>query len=213
METLDPFYENLIKLYNVDKKMCPDKNETGWASLYYGIFSRIIKENNFKKCAEIGIGYGFHAKEILDNTNVEKLYLVDPMQHYENDGFPTDVLSYGGFEVLVKNIKCHLSVHKDRYEWFRQPSITVTNDQIPDGSLDAIFIDGDHSYEAVTQDLKFWWKKLRVGGWLLGDDYGGSFIGTTAAVDEFANNNQFNMEILHKNNSSSYPIYKFIKYH
>ena len=82
-----------------------DGGPGGWAHYYYGVFSKIIKENNFKTCVEIGIGYGFHAKEILENTYVEKLYLVDPMCYYPNDGFVDDVLKFGGFDKLVNNIK------------------------------------------------------------------------------------------------------------
>jgi hypothetical protein len=95
----DNFYEELINIWKTGGK---DGGEGGWAQFYYGIFSKVIKENNFKNCAEVGIGYGFHAKEILDKTDVKKLYLIDPMQYYPNDQFATDVLNYGGFEKLVK---------------------------------------------------------------------------------------------------------------
>lgn len=199
---LDPFYKDLI--YNF-------RRGGGWAQYYYGVFSSIIRENNFKTCVEVGIGYGFHATEILENTNVEKLYLVDPMQYYPNDLFAEDVIKYGGFDNLVKNIKLHLTPYEQRYTWYRCPSLSITNEQIEDGSVDAIFIDGDHSYDAVSKDLVFWWKKLKVGGWLLGDDYNSSFIGTTQAVNEFAANNNLKLEFLSKNNTG-YPIYKFVKH-
>ena len=152
---MDPFYTDLIKVWESGG---PGGTPGGWAAYYYGVFENAIKENNFKVVAEVGIGYGFHAKSILDNTNVEKLFLIDPMQFYPDDVFATDVLKYGGFEILVKNIKMNLRNYESRYSWFRQPSITITNDQIADSSLDAIFIDGDHSYEAVSHDLPFWFK-------------------------------------------------------
>ena len=173
----DQFYLDLIDTW---------KNGGGWAGYYYGVFSNVIKENNFKRCAEVGIGYGFHAKEILDNTNIEHLYLIDPMQYYPNDAFAEDVIQYGGFETLVKNINLHLSSYQSRYTWFRQPSVSIGADQIPDESLDAVFIDADHSYTAVMADLEFWWKKVRPGGWILGDDYDSCFPSTTAAVNDFA---------------------------
>lgn len=208
-EQLDDFYKDLI---NIWKCGGPNSSEGGWAQYYYGVFSNIIKENNFKNCAEVGIGYGFHAKEILDNTSVEKLYLIDPMVYYPNDGFAEDVLKYGGFELLVKNIKNHLSEYNERYEWFRCPSLSITNEQIPDESLDAVFIDGDHSYNAVSKDLAFWWKKVKKGGWILGDDYASCWPETTKAVDDFASQNNFKLEFLSKPNApNGYPIYKFIK--
>ena len=72
----------------------------GWILLWH--FSEVIR-NNFKTCVEVGIGYGFHAKEILENTLVDKLYL-DPLCYYPY-GFAKDVIKYSGFEKLVKNIK------------------------------------------------------------------------------------------------------------
>ena len=206
MATLSEYYKKLI---NIWKNGGNNGGSGGWAGLYYGIFDKVIKDNNFKVVAEVGIGYGFHAKQILDNTNVDKLYLIDPMQFYPNDGFATDVLSNGGFETLVQNIKTHLKDHETRYEWFRQPSITIDNNQIPDESLDAIFIDADHSYDAVSKDLPFWWKKLKKGGWLLGDDYI-VHHGTKEAVNEFASLNKLKLDFLYQPNNS-YPIYKFVK--
>lgn len=207
---LDKFYKDLIEIWKHGGK---NSGPGGWAGYYYGIFSQVISNNNFKTCVEVGIGYGFHAKEILENTKLEKLHLVDPMCYYPNDAFADDVLRYGGFETLVKNIKSHLSEHDDRYTWHRCPSLSITNDQIADGSIDAIFIDGDHSYEAVSKDLPFWWKKLRKGGWLLGDDYASCHPGTKQAVDEFTVKNNLKIEFLSLPGSTQpgYPIYKFIK--
>lgn len=210
MSEYDEYYLNTINL-------CKDGGKNGkpggWAGLYYGVFSYIINANNFKKCVEVGIGYGFHAKEILDNTAVEQLYLVDPMRYYENDIFADTIIQYGGFEKHIKNIITHLKPHENRYTWFRCPSLDITNEQIPDNSIDAIFLDGDHSYDAVSKDLPFWWNKLKIGGWLLGDDYASCHPGTTKAVDEFAYKNNLKLEFLTKSDSSSsgYPIYVFIK--
>jgi len=38
------------------------------------------------------------------------------------------------------------------------------------GTVDFIFVDGDHSFEGVTRDLDTWWPVLRVGGQLGGHD-------------------------------------------
>lgn len=36
--------------------------------------------------------------------------------------------------------------------------------EIEDGSLDFVFIDGNHSFEAVREDLMHWSRKVRPGG-------------------------------------------------
>ena len=42
---------------------------------------------------------------------------------------------------------------------------------VPDGSLDFVFIDGDHSDDAVTTDVYTWWPKLKPTGFMGGHDY------------------------------------------
>ncbi len=40
-----------------------------------------------------------------------------------------------------------------------------------DGTLDAVFIDADHSEEAVSLDISAWWPKVKPGGILAGHDF------------------------------------------
>ena len=102
--------------------------------------------------------------------------------------------------------------YKSQYTWHRQGSVTITNDQIVDESLDAVFLDADHSYEAVSKDLPFWLNKLKVAGWLLVDDYNSCHPGTTKAVNEFAEKNNLKLEFLYKKDGKkNYPIYKLVK--
>lgn len=42
---------------------------------------------------------------------------------------------------------------------------------VPDGSLDFVFIDGNHVFDAVMQDLTLWAPKVRPGGVVAGHDY------------------------------------------
>ena len=70
---------------------------------------------------------------------------------------------------------------------------------IEDNSLDFVYVDGDHSYECVYQDLRLYYKKLRKGGILAGDDYfWGIFEGMPVrrAVSEFANNKGIRAKII-----------------
>jgi predicted O-methyltransferase YrrM len=53
-----------------------------------------------------------------------------------------------------------------------------------DGSLDAVYIDADHSYPSAREDILTWKPKVRPGGILSGHDYGRCHIGVKLAVDE-----------------------------
>lgn len=200
------FYRNTV---------AANESETaGWSTFYYGVLSKVINDNNFKRVAEIGIGYGTHAKNILQTTSVDQLYLIDPMTFYPNDGFATDIMNQepsipgNQFNELAELIRNELSPWQTRYTWYRQPSLTITNTQIPDDSLDCVFVDGDHSYNAVRADLTFWWKKVRVGGQLLGDDYWMSEV--AQAVNEFAAEHNLVCDFLYRP-GTTYKIFRFTK--
>jgi hypothetical protein len=203
---LKDYYRNTVELN--------DSGKGGWSSIYYGVFEKVINDNNYKRVAEVGIGYGTHAKSILKKTNLDMLILVDPTKEYSNDGFSEDIMRQipeipgNNFNELYELIKNELSPWKDKYTWLRKESLTVTNDEVADSSLDCIFIDGDHSYNSVINDLNFWWKKVRTGGQILGDDYWMSDV--SKAVNNFAISNGLSYDFLYKE-GSDYKIYRFFK--
>src|SRR5512139_6522 len=55
-------------------------------------------------------------------------------------------------------------------------------EQFPDKMFDFVFIDADHSLEAVERDIAAWRPKIKDGGLLCGHDYGTDW-GVAVAVD------------------------------
>ena len=53
-------------------------------------------------------------------------------------------------------------------------------------SADAIYIDAGHDYEDALSDLRAYWKLVRPGGVIFGDDYILGWIGVVRAVHDFA---------------------------
>lgn len=51
-----------------------------------------------------------------------------------------------------------------------------------DGSVWAVFVDADHSYEGVRRDIAAWWPKVAPGGYVAGDDWRPDFPGVERAV-------------------------------
>lgn len=52
-------------------------------------------------------------------------------------------------------------------------------------SFDLIYLDGDHTYEGVKEDLAAWVPKVKVGGYMSGHDYWGpEAFGVAKAVNE-----------------------------
>jgi len=71
--------------------------------------------------------------------------------------------------------------------------------QFADGALDFVFIDAQHHYAAVKEDLELWYPKVRQGGLLCGHDwlldYGPPHYGVKKAVLEFVERNGCNLFI------------------
>ena len=77
-----------------------------------------------------------------------------------------------------------------RLDQFGQRSIRIKKTSVeaaavlPDGSFDFVFIDADHTYEAVVSDIRAWYSKVRKGGLFSGHDF--RWPGVKQAVLEFA---------------------------
>ena len=133
--------------------------------------------------AEIGVHNGRHASQILSLLNVKKLYLVDPWASYTDHGikgFPDDEQ-----EAIYQEVEGKFS-GMPNVEIIRKMSAEAVA-EIRDLSLDFVYIDGNHEYEYVLEDLRVWYPKVKPDGVLGGDDFGHpSSVGLIRAVTEFA---------------------------
>ena len=79
-------------------------------------------------------------------------------------------------------------------------------DFFEDESFDCIFIDGNHEYEYVKNDIKNYYPKVKKGKWLTGHDYNDAgFPGVDKAVKEFAKANNY---IIHEMPGNVWGIIK-----
>lgn len=143
-------------------------------------------------CAEIGSWKGDFSQRILSVTKPEKLFLIDPYKYvseYSNAW-------YGGFaggqekmdeiySMVISRFKDE--INRNRLEIIRCDSREALNN-FKDESLDWVYVDGNHTYEFVMEDLRNCWSKVKTGGYITGDDYhvpGWWEDGVTRAVDNF----------------------------
>lgn len=76
-------------------------------------------------------------------------------------------------------------------------------------SLDFVFIDGDHSYNAVTQDIEHWLPKIKQNGIIAGHDYTNEYLESVVkAVDDYFT--KLNTKV-YKNKSCWYVFVSDIK--
>ena len=74
---------------------------------------------------------------------------------------------------------------------------------IPEESLDFVFIDAEHSYESVKEDVNGWAKKVRHGGIVSGHDYYKTRHGNTGVIDavnEYVKEKGYQLELTEWNN-------------
>lgn len=146
----------------------------------YGGRSRLIRlyaDLGYTLGAEIGVARADHAVEMLEVVPFLTLYCVDPYRVYTARQEKRN-------RVHRKWAKHVLS----KYPGAKRLQMTSMQAlrEIPDQSLDFVYIDGRHHFNYVATDLIFWSAKVRVGGIVAGHDYHKSYrTGVTAAVDAY----------------------------
>jgi hypothetical protein len=125
---------------------------------------------------EIGVGVGGFSSYLLHRTGLAKLYSVDPWTETE-PGLPEGMSSLECFEACVHE----LWKYYPRSVLLRMTSADAAP-LFPSESLDFVYIDGNHEFCAVVNDLHAWWPKVRCGGILSGHDYRED---VALAVDQF----------------------------
>jgi predicted O-methyltransferase YrrM len=84
-------------------------------------------------------------------------------------------------------------------EVIRAPS-SAFFERLGDEKLDFVYIDGDHSFEFVLQDLELARASLKPGGIIVGDDYrwrdADGSMPVEAAVQSFASQHGLKVELI-----------------
>ena len=122
---------------------------------------------------------------MLQNLDIKKLYLIDPYEGYWDGGKDNKFRGPAYMRKTKITMKHDLENYKDKIKNIYAKSSDAIKD-IPD-NIDFIYIDGDHSYEAVSSDINLYYNKVRKGGIFGGDDYKEEYPGSMKAVDEFEN--------------------------
>jgi len=139
-------------------------------------------------CIEIGVSYGNNAFNLLSVLNINKLFLVDP--YIITDAFPqgaqTDWTLNDEPDVVYEKCKKRLKPFVEKTVFIRKPSAEANKHIIAHNlKIHYIYVDGNHSYESVKEDLALYYPLLADGGVMGGDDFSGSFFGVCRAVLEF----------------------------
>ncbi|MCP4493207.1 MAG: class I SAM-dependent methyltransferase [Gammaproteobacteria bacterium] len=124
--------------------------------------AELFGELNFDVGAEVGVRRGNFSRKLCDANRNLKLSCVDPWMAYSN------------------------KYNKKRQDRIYQEAVTKLQDypveiiretsmdglqHFRDGTLDFVFIDGNHTYDYVAPDIILWSRKVRSGGIVAVHDY------------------------------------------
>ena len=123
--------------------------------------AKLFAELGFQHGAEVGVAEGRYSKVLCEHIPGLKLRCVDLWGPYEKKGAADQDKAWE---------LAHQALQPYTVEFMRGPSVQMA-EAVPDGSLDFVYIDADHRFDFVMQDLIVWSRKVRKGGIVAGHDY------------------------------------------
>ena len=132
------------------------------------------------KGVEVGTFKGTFAREILLNWTGH-LYMVDVWRGLDDSEYQdgsNHSIHTDAYELTMYNIRGF----EDRATMIRTKSLQGA-DLFQDESLDFVYIDANHAYDYVVEDMEKWYPKVKKGGYFIGHDY----------LDIDWNNNEFQL--------------------
>ena len=194
METID----YIVKKYDLkkDRYMYPPINREDLAWLF--------AELGFKTGAEIGTERGIFA-ETLCQAGLN-LFCIDAWKVYK--GY-RDHTRQDKLERYYEETKLRLAPYK--CEIIRDWS-TNAADRFKDESLDFVYVDANHDFRHVIEDVDTWSKKVRKGGIVSGHDYNRHRSSIECQVKDAIDawGHAYNLKI-NVTNESDFPSWWYIK--
>jgi predicted O-methyltransferase YrrM len=137
-------------------------------------FAKLIDQHAYKTGVEIGVDQGRFSAYLLANSKLEKLWSVDPWKKFPERKAESEIAlkPFGNRSSIIENFS------------------TEAARLFQSDSIDFVYIDGDHRYKAMCNDLEIWWKIVSHGGCLAGHDYVvRRLVQVIPAVDQFVQKN------------------------
>lgn len=134
-------------------------------------------------CAEIGVATGSFSYHTLLQQSPKKLFLVDTWDYWPSTRESTEFMEQKQKtqdERYQQVLACFAPFNNVKV--IRGRSTDVAK-QFPKDYFDYVYIDAEHSFQAVLADLNAYFPKVKIGGYLMGDDYG--WTGIKPGVQEF----------------------------
>lgn len=159
---------------------------------------------------EVGILMGRNSFRLLNYSKLQTLYCIDPWMEFPKEDY---IDGLGNVPNRRQNSRYLITVMRLSEFLTRAVILRMTSKAsvklFKENSLDFVYIDANHSYEACKQDIDLWWPKVRIGGIFSGHDYKNTDrFGVKRAVDEFADKYEQKLYTTAEMDSPSWYIIK-----
>jgi hypothetical protein len=151
---------------------------------------------------EIGVWRGEFSRKILDTIQPEKLCLIDPWKNFAEH----DDKAFSGREEDETMDAIHAGVCRLYAAEIKAKSVVVMREmsadalmKFADDTISFAYVDGDHSYQGVKNDLAALFPKMMAGGVMAFDDYhrrGWWGDGVLRAIHEFIGDHPAEVRIM-----------------
>lgn len=140
------------------------------SSLRLEFWTAFVNEIGAATVAEVGVYRGDFAARLLGACPaISRYYMVDPWRHLDRWNKPAN-RDDDEFEGFYAETLAQTSAYEEKRVILRGRTTEVVDD-VPEESLDFVYIDGDHTLRGITIDLARWHERVRDGGWIGGDDF------------------------------------------
>lgn len=180
-DTVVRMFNKLHKTFNrANDKMNPIR-VYHWAREH---LIQAVSKNGLKFGAELGVREGYSAELWCKYNKELKLLCIDPWDFWEGHR-DMDRHRHNPTQFL-EEAKQRLSGYD--CDFIRTKSGDYAS-QVKDGSLDFVYIDGDHGFDGTMLDLILWVPKVRIGGLIAGHAYKvHRYTGVIDAVNVYTKN-------------------------
>jgi hypothetical protein len=119
---------------------------------------------------EVGVFQGDYSAFVLANSTFGTVCGVDAYRRFADGEYKDAInsLTQGQLDLIHAGAAARFA-GEPRYRLIRRTSREAADEFAP-GSLDAVYLDGNHGYAAVLEDMEIWWPRVRSTGVLAGDD-------------------------------------------
>lgn len=154
------------------------------------LFMHLIKTRGYKRVAEVGVESGNLTGRILNTTEVDVYYAVDPWKVYieSYDRPPKEHEKKQSYWDSLYEKVVNIQKSFPQLEILRMTSVMGARklmlEELKSEPLDCVYIDAIHDAENIAKDLYCWLPLVKEGGVVSGHDYIRRFAGMCAALDQ-----------------------------